>query len=145
MRSPDAEVASALVRLSGMSLAEVAEHLGISVETYRSYQSGRLKWPEHRLEELRQVCVAIYSRACTITEVIEERTGEMGPPGVIEIALPSSDTEARHDGLPAVGCVRAVAAMVATMHPEVDVRLVPRDSTPGTRAAQSARTGRPRP
>lgn len=128
---------SAIRKGCGLLQREAAQFLGASIESVKSWETGRRRVPAVVLRELRHLAHQQQRAAEEAFAVWDES----GRPDVIELGLASDDYEAQSLGWPCVGAQLAAFRRLWELLPEgVQVRIVPRGSTIATAAAIEART-----
>lgn len=129
---------SLLLSRCGLSHREAADHLGVRPDTVRSWSCGRNPTPSGVIAELRALYHAIEIAAARHVAEIEWLIAWQRPESV-EIGLAATDAEARARpiGLPCVGAHAALIGLVAARL-DVPVVVVPRGSSPASRAAKRA-------
>jgi len=125
---------SLLVSLAGLSQREAGDFLGVRIDTVKSWSSGRNRCPDGALAELRALFVKQAQTAQETLAEIERLEIGYGSPDAIELGEPVDDDDARSIGWPCVGAWRGMAARVVA-GTDRPVEIVPRGSTPATRAA----------
>jgi hypothetical protein len=129
-------VSGLLRELTGLTSEEAARFLKVWLDTVKSWNSGRNATPDGVLRQMRDLWEYISAIAEGAVEQLEsELSRHVVPPSEIKYGLPASAAEAQAVlGLPAVGAAERVAALVCVEF-DLNVKLVRRGSTPGTRKA----------
>lgn len=123
-----------LVSLAGLSHREAGDFLSVRIDTVKSWSSGRNRCPDGALAELRALVAKQARTASEALAQIKRLEIGHGAPDAIELGEPASDKEAQSIGWPCVGAWRGMAARVVA-ETDTSVEIVPRGSTPATRAA----------
>lgn len=129
---------SLLLQLSGLSHREAAEFLAVRLDTIKSWSSGRNTCPDGALADMRRL-IAKQDRAAVkaLAQIAQLKTDHVSP-DVVELGEPIDDNDAQSFGWPCVGAWRGMAARVVMACPRgVTIQIVPRGSTPATRAAMN--------
>ena len=127
---------SAIRKGCGLSQREAAQFLGVSIDSMKSWESGRRQVPAGVLREFRHLAQQQQRAA----EEALAAWDESGRPDVIELGLASDDYEAQSLGWPCVGAQLAAFRRLWELLPDgVQVSIVPRGSTIATAAAIEAR------
>ena len=125
---------SLLVLLAGLSQREAGDFLGVRIDTVKSWSSGRNRCPDGALADMRRLVAQQERTASEALAQIEHMESGHGLPDAIELGEPVDDDDARSIGWPCVGAWRGMAARVVA-GTDRPVEIVPRGSTPATRAA----------
>jgi hypothetical protein len=131
---------SRLRKLVGLSSSEVAQYFEVSLDTVKSWSSGRNNAPEWALDDLRLLWIDLERRAEMVVQQLYEAIKAQGaPPSTIEFGAPATDREAREElDLPFASVFDTFIAIVMT-RTDIPVVVVPRESTPLNRSAVEAR------
>jgi len=124
-----------LVSLAGLSHREASEFLCVRLDTVRSWSSGRNNCPVGALTDLCKLILKQERSALEALVQIEALESAHGAPDVIQLGEPVDDDDAQALGWPCVGAWRGMAARIVAKSPR-RVEIVPRGSTPATRAAR---------
>lgn len=123
----------------GLSQSEAAAHLDISPHNINAMSAGRRPVPAGVWRELHTLA-ASQDRAA---RAAADKARRVKDGATIELALARDNDEARALGWPSVGAQVAVFRRVwELLGPDAIIRLVPRGSTPATKAAIAARQSR---
>jgi hypothetical protein len=117
----------------GLSQQEAADLHAASLDSVKSWCSGRRTAPESAIEELRSLYARIERAAAEGVRTIRRHRGA----SVVELGLASDDHEAQTLGWPCVGAHAAVLGIVAARSPR-PILIVPRGSTAATAKAADA-------
>lgn len=131
---------SLLRNLTGLSSAQAAQFLEVSLDTVKSWNSGRNGAPDWALDDLRNLWRALERRADIGIEQLRATIQEQGfPPEQIEFGAPMTDREAREElDLPFVSCFHTFVAIFMT-RTDIPIVIVPRGSTPLSKSLVEAR------
>ncbi len=124
---------SLLLDRCGLSHREAAEFRGCSIESIRSWGSGRTRTPEAVIAQFRMLYAHIEVAAAEVLALIAAESAGCD----IELGLASDDADARSLGWPCVGAHAAVFGIVAARCPR-PVRIVPSVAPPASVSAADA-------
>lgn len=126
-----------LLQLSGLSHREAADYLAVRLDTVKSWSSGRNPCPDGAIADMRWLIAQQERTAAETLAQIAQLKTDHGSPDAIELGEPLDDDEAQSIGWPCVGAWRGMAARVVANAPQgFTIQIVPRGSTPATRAAK---------
>lgn len=113
-----------LCLLSGVRLSDLVEVAGVSMDTLKSWSSGRLK-PRRAVMLLLRRVIRQQEQAATAALALWR---EKGCPDEMELQLAASDEAARARGWPCVGShAMVLARIIAALPPEVTVSITEAD------------------
>ena len=118
-----------LMNLAGLSQREAAAFLKVSPSSVDKMARGVRNAPDGVIDDLRDLIDKQETAADEALALIDEQDADE-----IELGYPTDDHEAQSLGWPCVGAWKAMAARVIAGC-DIQVRLVPRGSTPSTAAA----------
>jgi hypothetical protein len=123
-----------------LSSSEAAQFLDVSLDTVKSWSSGRNNAPEWAIDDLRLLWLELERRAEMVVQQLYEAIKAQGsPPSTIEFGAPATDREAQEElDLPFASVFDTFIAIVMT-RTDIPVVVVPRESTPLNRSAVEAR------
>jgi DNA-binding XRE family transcriptional regulator len=135
-----------MLTASGLSQQEAASYLNVSMNSIDSWKRGRYKAPIGILRAMGDLVEAQENAANQTITQIKLAYKQYGELPIIDIGYPVDNYEAQTLGFPCVSAWLAMAGRVvawcATHEPPIEVKLVPRGSTPETAAAIEAREKR---
>lgn len=135
------KTAFALIReVVGLTSPEAALYLGVSLDTVKSWNSGRNTVPLGVMEQMKDLWEKLLAMAENTIEAIDGMLEQYNsPPTYLEYGIPESDAEAQEvTGLPTVSTVERLAGIIAA-ETEIDIKIVQRGSTIGSQQAIYAR------
>jgi DNA-binding XRE family transcriptional regulator len=123
-----------LLNSCGLSQKEAADTLDARLDTIKSWSSGRRTPPPNVLALLRHLASYIDRRADDYIVFTIDKN-----PQSVEIGYCADDAEAKSLGFPCVGAHNAlIARLIAGLPDSIEIKIVPRGSTPTTAAAADA-------
>ncbi len=108
----------------GLSSKEAATFHDASLDTVKSWSSGRNAAPENAVEDLRDLYITIQEMAYDAIDMIDQQN-----PEAVELEMARDDKEAQELGLPCVGAHLAALGIVTALcgRPVIMARTVAND------------------
>lgn len=128
---------SLLLSLSGLSHREAADYMHVRLDTVKSWASGRNQCPHGAIADMRRLIAQQERTAAETLAQIAQLETDHGSPDAVELGEPIDDDDAQSIGWPCLGAWRGMAARVVRASQRgATIQIVPRGSTPATRAAK---------
>ena len=126
---------SSILKLSGLSIKEASNFLGVRVDTVKSWSTGRNNPKQGVFDQLHELLITQETAAGEVVKIWED----LGQPEKWELGYAADDYEAQSLGWPSARAQMAAFARVWEMlHDDCELILSPRGSTLATAAAADA-------